>query len=849
MKMRKLNNIFVIVATVLLQLTASCVSLEVTPLHPDISDIPGFEDVELEDRCILLRLDLSSSLVVKTKAGETESGVADLNENRVNTIDCFFFKSGRTDEPAIFRAIGRTVEERTELPDSTECYVKVYYNDDIAEVLFDETKQGSCEAFVIANAAINYPADPTMDDLRRSLLEYDFSQQERQPYFTMCSLETAQVTLFTIQNPLYPDDRTKDISTAAGRVPLYRCAAKAQLFLKLPETLEQIVGGNTYTYAPCPEELGGIQIRLASGVKKTYAGGGYEVTANDYIHYADRAMSVLTGSDLVTGKEAFNYGHVPFYSYPMVWSDLDDNAANFIFSIPWKMVKDKDGNDVANGVPERRYYKLSANVIGRKFEANGFYRTFVYVQSLGDAELDQAEVVDECSYIVTDWVHEGVANTTGESISGEFIRYKFLVVEPDEVTLNNEASYTFKFSSSADLQDNKVVIDKVEFTKYNTGVGVPNSISGNNQSQFTNNAIDANEYKVTYNYALGEIYFTHTMENVYEQRDIYLTVSNKDGISQKVVIHQKPAIMVKLNDDTSKYGDVFVDGFFARVTDARDINGNNFVTSYTTSYSSNGKPSWNGTFWTSRTSAPGNHYNPGNVTVSGTSYSYGDYGSISGGKENSENPMYTIEVNVSAFSADNHSYSYRRGGTEYTAEYRIADPRVEARTVYGDSFSLFPYLTRRQNNAYYGTAWTDPGTIKIAVQSSELQNYIAPRFLVSSTLNGQSDKPDFVNTVKRAAVYQEAGYPAGRWRLPTEAELAFLFERQRDGTIPTLFKTDGTGRYRAASGRYMTVNGESINFTDNDNQTVSSRFIYDLWYWGDEQMSRNTYHPNGHITQ
>ena len=848
MHMRKIHNIAIsgLFAAALLTLSVACNPVDLTPVSPLA---PGFENVGAEDHCILLRLEPELARVVKTKAGETERGLDPLNENHVNSIDVFFYKTGETDQPAIFRAVGRTVEENTAVPDSTECYVKVYYNDDIAQVLFGSTTQGSCEAFVIANATINYSGS-TVDELRQSVLEYDFSQQEVQPFFTMCSRETAQVTLYTVPDPY---DNTRTISTAAGRVPLYRCAAKAQLFLKLPETLKDGADGNTY--APCPEELGGIQVRLATGVKKTYADAEYSVTAQDYIHFSDRtvtdiAASPLTGVTVVPGKEEYNYGHVPFYSYPMSWSDLDDNAANFIFSIPWKLVKDADGNDVPDGAPERRYYKLSANVIGRKFEANGFYRTFVYVQSRGDKELDEAEEIDECYYLIQPWVHEGVATGPGsESISGQFVRYTFLVVEPDEVTLNNETDYTFHFSSSSDLKDSRVTIDKVSFYKYNTGVGVLTERNVNapqttvaQRTVGNANFIDINEYTVTYNYAKGEIYFHHGLDDVYEQRDIYLTVTNKDNISQQVVIHQKPAIMVNLNSDT-KVGDVFVDGFFARLSSSPG-----FGQSTTMRYPANGTAQWSGTFWYSGATAPGNHYNPGNVPVSGTSYNYGNYGSISTGRENSENPIYTLEVDVSAFSASNHTYSYRRSGTSYTSEYRIADPRVQANTVYGAGWSLFPYLTGKpNNNTYNGENWTRPGEILITVQADDKQNYIAPKFLVSSTLNGQSDKPNFENTVKRAAVYQEAGFPAGRWRLPTEAELAFLFDRQRDGTIPNLFKTDGTGRYRAASGRYMTVNGETINFTDNDNQSVSSRFIYDLWYWGDTPAASNVYHPNGHI--
>ena len=832
----------------------SCVPVDLTPRPVEI---PGFEKIELEDHCITLRLDLSSSQMHQTKAGSTERGLNDLNENRVNTIDCFFYETGKTDQAPIFRAIGRTVEENAQVPDSTECFVKVYYNDDIAETLFGSTTDGTCEVFVIANVAINYPSRPTVDDLRKSLLEYDFSQQEVQPYFAMCSQETAQVTLFTENN----------ISTAAGRVPMYRCAAKAQLFLRLPDTFNDIVGGVTKTFEPCPElpaaqgGIGGIQVRLSSGFKKTCADWDFaeylqqqeppqQIDALDYIQYSDRDMSRMNRG-LVRGEAGhvleYNYSHTPFYSYPMTWSDLDENAANYIFSIPWREVLyEADGVTVRGyGDPERRYYKISANVIGRKFEANGFYRTFVNVLSRGAASLATAELIDQCYYVVTPWVHEGLSESTGvETISGVFIRYNFLVVEPDEVTLNNEADYTFKFSSSADLEGEKVIIKEISYTKYTTGTADSRTVSVGNTNQITNTAIDKNEYKVTYNYGKGEIYFHHDLDEVYEQRDIVLTVSNQDNISQTVTIHQKPAIMLQ----TRSAGDVFVNGYFGRVTNAGFgsryayvKNGNNYTNQQTN-------------YWHCSTNYTGRQ-----IVQSGWSYSYkynvldSGYGSVLVTTDNLDSSIsstfFTTEINLSAFNSTNYTYS--SNGTD--VEYRIGDPRVKAGADvadggFGSSWALNNYLYWNGSQERTDVAWSNPGDILICSLREKDWNLIAPRFLISSALNSNTGLT-WEQALKRGATYQEAGYPAGRWRLPTEAEMAFIVARQVDGTIPTLYATNS--QYWAGSGRLMSTNTSGNNtFTDPDDDVKQScRFVYDLWYWGDTPAATNAYHPNGHNTE
>ena len=822
--MRKTRYIILLLAAVLPAFAVSCGREELPRVCSPVPE--GFENVTLEENCILLRLDPSAT-DVRTRAGLTERGLDALNENRVNTVDCFFFKTGETDSPAIFRAIGRTVEDAPS--DSTECFVKVYYNDDIARVLFGSVTEGTCDAFVIANASINYDASSTLNELRESILEYDFSQQEVQPYFTMCSRETAQVTLFTTTAMVNGEE--KQISTAAARVPLYRCAAKAQLYLKLPETF--VDGVDNSVYAPRPDTLGGIQVKLNSGAKKTYADAEYPLSSSDYISFADRNISLVADGDLVEGKEDYNYSHVPFYSYPMTWTDLDDNAANFIFSIPWQLVQDAEGNEVSDGVVMRRYYKISANITGRKFEPNYFYRTFVYIQGIGAEELDKADDVDECWYIITPWVHEGVAAASGaESISGEFVRYSFLVVEPDEVTLNNEADYTFKFSSSSDLKDYKVVIDKVSFYKYNTGVGVLNERTVND-SQTTvaqrtagnANYIDGHEYSVTYNYAKGEIYFHHDLDEVYEQRDIYLTVTNRDGISQQVIIHQKPAIMLQLQPG----GNLFINGYYAHVVDT----GNQGVGSQGGISVGTGANQ----YYHSANRATGTN-GRGASAFQSTNYIISPYSYIINALASGMPLANLTEINVSAFSSNYHTYTLN--GVEY--EYRIGDPRVPSGWSASD---LEPYLVSqayydRNNYTLTTTAWGDKaGQIMLTTSDRSRNNLIAPAFYIGSGWAAiPSNSINWENSQKKCATYQEAGLPAGRWRLPTEAELMFIFDRQNDGTIPALF--NNTAQYWVASGWYY--QGGTLYEETSTTATHTPRCIYDLWYWGSDRMTEYSYH-------
>ena len=77
--------------------------------------------------------------------------------------------------------------------------------------------------------------------------------------------------------------------------------------------------------------------------------------------------------------------------------------------------------------------------------------------------------------------------------------------------------------------------------------------------------------------------------------------------------------------------------------------------------------------------------------------------------------------------------------------------------------------------------------------------------------------------------------------------MAFIVARQQDGTIPDLYVANSD--YWAGSGRLMNISssGTKITMKDGNGDQQSVRFVYDLWYWGDEASTTNVYHPNGHL--
>lgn len=251
------------------------------------------------------------------------------------------------------------------------------------------------------------------------------------------------------------------------------------------------------------------------------------------------------------------------------------------------------------------------------------------------------------------------------------------------------------------------------------------------------------------------------------------------------------------------------------------------------------------------TSSAYKYYNSGN-------YDLGNIRGITANASNRNPNMYIISVSVSS-------------------KYIIGDPRTSS--VDEDFINGFYYASGRYT--YDGGGWGSPGRYYYTDKTSNwvtapttvegesdrqlkyyhpasndnTNNMIAPKIRVASSYGVCSTGRDRDEAEYRCASYQEDGIPAGRWRLPTYAEVEFIATLSSLGRIPYLFGSiirdrngrailDENGNEQGANddSYYWTANGlVHINNGTNTVEAATSdpdsqesvRCVYDEWFWGD----------------
>lgn len=112
-----------------------------------------------------------------------------------------------------------------------------------------------------------------------------------------------------------------------------------------------------------------------------------------------------------------------------------------------------------------------------------------------------------------------------------------------------------------------------------------------------------------------------------------------------------------------------------------------------------------------------------------------------------------------------------------------------------------------------------------AENSSRTLNMLAPSCRVASKFGGVEYGGITQRSAEfKCATYQEDGYPAGRWRLPTKAEISFIADLTNTGSFNVLFESDKF--YWSSNGAVKPKSGLKTN-----EKYALARCVYDSWYW------------------
>jgi hypothetical protein len=350
-------------------------------------------------------------------------------------------------------------------------------------------------------------------------------------------------------------------------------------------------------------------------------------------------------------------------------------------------------------------------------------------------------------------------------------------------------------------------------------------------------------------------------------------VNGVDHLSLHTIVHitQYPARYIEL----SRGGNVFVNGYFARLspdagctTDSEgwpsgsieNVDGN--YRSYSFIYGD-----WDSD--NSRYSSTSNvayklDYGSGNYDYytkrSGINASY-EY--VRGKFDSSEKVTCEniIDVFVTAFSSSDNYFSVKVNSSDKRYDYVIGTPlkmgSFTADETHGtksysySSKELYDYYVSGDSTTtkpikYYRNVrtWGDNAAkIMIGGDTEEYDNIIAPSFKIQSSFGAATMAVHYSVAQKRCATYQEAGYPAGRWRLPTLAEIQYVIYLQNQSVIENMFSQNSQGYWTSSGGQIkVSTNQYTPNYNGSTNCFV--RCVYDTWYWGEKpETPTHQYHP------
>lgn len=461
---------------------------------------------------------------------------------------------------------------------------------------------------------------------------------------------------------------------------------------------------------------------------------------------------------------------VPFYSYPANWEVGAETEPYLRITLPWKTVIYTNVNGEQQPVDriETCLYKVILG--GETLNRNTWYDLDINIGILGSFENEEEVVIplEDTHYFVADW-------STGTEANAAIEGARYLIVEENLFNVYNQDEVRIPFTSShiCEIVDMSVTPLKnratVTYPDYSETVPKENEpVTWNSNNWYI--GIEN-----------GSIVMKHALRN-----DISAGTGNFDYAPYTIKFMIRHS---DLDENGKSHGEVYYQpitiiqypAMIIQCMPNRKLGGNGY----------------------------------GGAWVNGGRSEYGGLREISAGGGAgtfTTNPnMYVIQTSVLPSDSD----------------LIIGDPRsLTPNNLNNNNWETAPDIDdlngeERTLQYYYPTLTT-----------AESKNIIAPKFRISSSYSVCPNTITHMNAQYRCASYQEDGYPAGRWRLPTAGEVQYMILLSTYQVIPSLFTA--SMNYWCSTG---TISGQGVASDDTSGRNVT-RCVYDEWYWENSEHPR-----------
>lgn len=658
-----------------------------------------------------------------------------------------------------------------------------------------------------------------------------------------------------------------DAGKAVASLLLKRLASKVSLTITYDQDLSDKdhptlittanADGTTTVWTPMTE--GNVRVYLQNAVSNATLGG------------FDTPQTRFTYADVHPAGEPLKAS--AFYTYPPKWAAGSDDAPFIKIIQPWSYKTMKNG--AAPGDPVKPvvvdestvelYYKVMFPGM-TELAGNTDYQFTVQLTVLGGESTRDMKEITPTGFSILPWGTTAAGSDLSPVVSNPA---KYLAVERDTTIANNGAGVSIRYVASGPATLTVNSIKKWVYSNYGqveksmkspASDGVSDVYSGSpldagSEDEWFKNTYPAdpkkpNEGIITLKHKLSDNIFDPYITNVAARPYEYDLTLHLDGestdLDQSFHITQNPPILVGGQHSNAC---VYVND---HIQNGENNNGNqgSAVNVYTAPSKRpfEGSPtlfnaSKNIRIYGFTNSSTGNH-----GTLNYSSY-YSALSTTTAKREAMRCYLGSVSSFIDLEEGDVKSNICQLRiivrAAPSTANY-ILSPLIS--TTEDSSTPDFQYLDNLINNSYdtsngtrnvspfaTSTSTTDATHTAVSayrpgIRIEKGRDYVAPEFMVASSW-GRSWAVYFEQAVLRCASYQEDGYPAGRWRLPTEAELHYLMALRDRNAIPDLV----SNKSFASSGRMWTASG----FLKPDDPSIASygemgfaRCVYDTWYWG-----------------